>query len=149
MAGSTDRDGRPRVQGARVDMGAYEYQGPGTGEFIGWLQSFTLPTDGSADFLDSDGDGFTNWQEYRCGTAPTNALSALRLLPPARVGRDLVLTWPSASNRVYDLYRLGALAESPLYVRVATNLVGQLGTTTFTLTNGAAAPLRFFRVGVE
>ena len=128
-------------------MGAYEYQGPGTGEFIGWLQSFTLLTDGSADALDSDGDGFTNWQEYRCGTAPTNAHSALRLLASA-AGTNLTLSWPSAAGRSYFLDYSPDLSVTPRFLPLATNLPGLPGTTTFTLTNAAAAPLRFYRVGV-
>ncbi len=36
----TDLDGRSRIVGAAVDMGAYECQGPGMGEFIGWLQRY-------------------------------------------------------------------------------------------------------------
>ena len=128
-------------------MGAYEYQGPGTGEFIGWLQSFTLLTDGSADDLDSDGDGFTNWQEYRCGTDPTNALSALRLLASA-AGTNLTLSWPSATGRSYFLDYSPDLSATPRFLPLATNLPGQSSTTSFTLTNAAAAPLRFYRVGV-
>ena len=142
---STDLDGRPRIVGASVDMGAYEFQG----EFTNWLAQFAFPTDGSADFTDPDGDGFNNYQEYRCGTDPTNALSALRLLPPAPAGTNLTLTWPSATGRSYCLDYSPDLSATPRFLPLATNLPGGTGTTTFTLTNPAAAPLRFYRVGVE
>ena len=42
---TTDLDGRPRIVGGVVDMGAYEYQGPGMGEFIGWLQQSSPTAD--------------------------------------------------------------------------------------------------------
>ena len=145
---STDLDGRPRYLEAGVDLGAYEYQGSDEGElFIGWLQHYALPPGGSADYIDSDGDGFNNWQEWRCGTDPTNALSALRLLASA-AGTNLTLSWPSAAGRSYFLDYSPDLSVTPRFLPLATNLPGLPGTTTFTLTNAAAAPLRFYRVGV-
>ena len=46
-----------------------------SGESYAWLQQFGLPTDGSLDMVDTDGDGLNNWQEWRCGADPTNASS--------------------------------------------------------------------------
>ena len=144
VSGSTGLDGRPRIVGAGVDMGAYEYQG----EFTNWLAQFSLPTDGTADFTDLDGDGFNNYQEYRCGTDPTNALSALRLLPPAPAGTNLTLAWPSATGRSYVLECSTNLGATPPFFPLATNLPGQPGATRFTVTNPAAWGPNFYRVFV-
>src|SRR5947208_8478366 len=37
-------------------IGAFEFAGQATGLFTAWLQQYLLSTNGSADFLDSDGD---------------------------------------------------------------------------------------------
>ena len=149
VTNSTDLDGRPRIVGGTVDMGAYEYQGSGMSEFIGWLAQFALPTDGTADFTDADHDGFNNYQEYRCGSNPTNALSFLRLLPPAPAGADVTLSWPSGTGRSYVLECSTNLGATPPFLPLATHLPGQPGTTSFTITNGAGLGPCFYRVGAE
>ena len=148
VATSTDLDGRPRIAEGVVDMGAYEYQGPGTGEFIGWLQQSSLPSGGSADYVDTDHDGHNNWQEWMAGTNPTNALSALRLLPLARAGADVTLTWLSVTNRTYVLERSTNLAAIPPFTTLATNLLGQPGTTSWTDTNVTVLSPRFYQLRV-
>lgn len=147
--GSTDLDGRPRTVGGTVDIGAYEFQGPGMSEFIAWLQQYGLRTDGSADFADTDIEGMNNWQEWRAGTDPTNALSALRLLSPSSGSSGVILRWQSVTNRNYFLERSADLGTSPVFSLLSSNIVGQPGTTTYVDTNTVGSARFFYRVGVQ
>jgi hypothetical protein len=79
-----------------------------------WLQRFGLPTDGSADNVDSDGDGAVNREEYVADTNPTNAASVLKAggeagtTPPP----GFVVRWTSASNRFYSVSRSSNLLDT-------------------------------------
>lgn len=148
VSSSTDLDGRPRIAGVIVDLGAYEFQPGVSSVFIGWLQGYGLPTDGSADYADPDGDGMNNWQEWRAGTDPTNSASALRLLSPARSGTKVVLTWQSVSGINYFLQRSTNLGSVGSFSSLATNVLGAWDTTSFIDTNAANSSPLFYRVGV-
>jgi len=148
VTNSTDLDGRSRIVGGTVDIGAYEFQGAGMGEFIAWLKQYGLPADGSADSLDSDADGMDNWKEWRCLTDPTNALSVLKLLGPTGNSSALTVSWQSVTNRSYWLERTANLAP-PSFSSIASNLPGQLGTTKYTDTNAVGPGPFFYRVGVQ
>jgi hypothetical protein len=147
--GPTDLDGLPRIVSGTVDIGAYEFQGPGSVISYAWLQQYGLPTDGSADAKDADGDGHNLWQEWRTGTCPTNALSVLRLLSASPAGTNITVTWQSVEGVSYFLERSTNLATPTAFVPVATTIVGKPGTTSFTDTNAAALAPRFYRVGVS
>jgi hypothetical protein len=145
-----DLDGRPRLVGGRIDIGAYEFQGPGIGEFTAWLQQHGLPTDGSADYKDSDGDGMNNWQEWIAGTDPTDPTSLLKLMTPTVTNNatDISLTWQSVTNRTYFIQRTTDLIGEPFSV-LASNVLGQAGTTSFTDTNAVGTGPLFYRIGVQ
>ncbi|MCX6923586.1 MAG: hypothetical protein NT154_10335 [Verrucomicrobia bacterium] len=145
--GPTDLDGLPRIVSGTVDIGAYEFQGPGSVISYAWLQHYGLPTDGSADYADTDADGHITWQEWRCGTNPTNALSALRLLSAAPTGTNVTVSWQSVAGVNYFLERSTNLSAAPPFTPLAPNVPGQAGTTSYTDTNAAALG-RFYRVGV-
>jgi hypothetical protein len=143
-----DLDGNPRISGGTVDMGAYEFQNPGSSLSYAWLQQYSLPTDGSADTLDSDSDGLNNFQEWRVGTDPTNAASVLQVLSPTPSGTNLVVTWQSVTNLNYYLQRTLGLTPAN-FQTIATNLPGFTGTTSYTDTNAPAPGPWFYRVGVQ
>jgi hypothetical protein len=147
-SGPTDLDGLPRIVCGAVDLGAYEFQGPGSVISYAWLQHYGLPTDGSADFSDPDADGHTTWEEWRCLTDPTNTLSVLRLLTATPSGTNVTVSWQSVAGVNYFLERSTNLWASPPFTLLAPNLPGQPGTTTYTDTNAATAPSFFYRVGV-
>ena len=146
-SGANDLDGRPRIVGGTVDMGAYEFQPGVSGAFLGWLQQYGLPTDGSADYTDPDHDGLNNWQEWVCGTNPTNALSVLRMVAALPTGTNVIVTWQSVAGMNYFLERSGNLA-SP-FTLLATNILGQAGGTSYADTSAKGAGPVFYRVGVR
>ena len=143
-----DLDGHSRIVGGTGDMGAYEFQSPQSVISYRWLQQNGLTTDGSADLADGDGDGMNALQEWRAGTNPFDAQSALRLLQPAGSSGALTVSWQSVSNRTYFLERSTHLTERP-FGMVASNIVGQAGATVYTETNAPGAGPFFYRVRVE
>jgi len=145
---STDLDGRPRIVGGTVDIGAYEFQPNVPGLFIAWLQRYSVSTDASADTTDPDAEGLNNWQEWRCATDPTDALSVLRLLAPLPGGANVTVRWQSVAGVSYFLERSTDLSATPAFTPLATNLTGEPGTTSFTDTNAAGLAPLFYRVGV-
>ena len=145
----TDLDGRPRIVNGTVDVGAYEFQGTGIGEFTAWLQTSALPTDGSADFTDADGDGMNNYGEWRSDTIPTNALSVLIMVNATNSPTGAQVTWQSVSTRNYWLERATNLGVASPFQTVATNIAGVTGTKTFTDTSATNGGPYFYRVGVQ
>ena len=56
-----------------------------------------IPTDGSGDHADPDGDGMDNWQEFIARTNPTNALSVLKISTASACSERLLTLTPSRS----------------------------------------------------
>jgi PKD repeat protein len=144
-----DLDGNPRIRGGTVDMGAYEFQFPTSGISYAWLQQFGLPTDGSADFADTDSDGMNNWQEWVAGTSPTDPLSRLRMLSPVPSPTNAIVRWESVSGRKYFVQRGANLNAQPTFATVATNLTGVTNVTTYTDKQVAGPGPFFYRVGIQ
>ncbi|MBE0543930.1 MAG: hypothetical protein IH623_21515 [Verrucomicrobia bacterium] len=144
-----DLDGKPRIVGGTVDVGAYEFQTPASVISYAWLQQYGLPMDGSADFADSDGEGMNNWQEWRADTVPTNALSALKMSSPAASTSGVELSWASVNTRSYWLERATDLGAQPVFSIIASNLPGQPSTTSYLDATAISSGPFFYRVGVQ
>jgi hypothetical protein len=118
--------------------------------FHTWLGSYGLPTDGSADFTDADGDGLNNWQEYLAGTNPTNAASVFKVTSAQMIpGGKFVVRWASVSNRLYDISRgtnLAAGIGAFVPLANATNLVATPPVNAWTDSVSTATSRAFYRV---
>jgi hypothetical protein len=129
----------------------FTYQAP-LDPFHAWLASYGLPSNGSADYADSDGDGMNNWQEYLAGTNPTNASSVFRITSGQVIsGPHFVLQWSSVSNRLYDVMSATSLGTgSGMFVPLpgATNLVGTPPVNTWTDSVSRPTPA-FYRLNVH
>ena len=146
--GSTDLAGLPRITGGTVDIGAYEFQTPASVISYAWLQHYGLPTDGSADYADPDGDGMNNWQEWIAGTNPTNAASVLRMTSAAPAASGITVSWTSVSGRSYTLERSSNLGVAPAFSAVQSGLADPGGILTYTDTNAVGPGPFFYRVRV-
>jgi len=120
--------------------------------FHTWLASYGLPSNGSADYLDSDTDGRNNWQEYLAGTNPTNTGSVFKIISGRMISStQFVLRWSSVSNRLYDVGRATNLATGSAFVPRpgGTNLAGTPPENTWTDSVSRASPPGFYRVSVH
>ena len=121
--------------------------------FHTWLASYGLPSNGSADYLDSDNDGMNNWQEYLAGTNPTNASSVFKITSYQMLSAtQFVVRWSSVSNRLYDVMRatnLSAGTGTFLPRPNATNLSGTAPQNAWTDAVTRAAAPSFYRINVH
>ena len=144
---STDLDGNPRIVADLVDMGAYEYQSPGSVLPYSWLWQYGLTNNGSADYADTDGDGMSNYAEWRAGTNPTNAASVLALQSPVVTTTNVTITWQSVFGHYYYVQRTADLAAP--FSTIQTDIFGWGGPTSYMDTTAVGDGPFFYRVGVQ
>jgi hypothetical protein len=139
-----DRDGNPRIAGGTVDLGAYEIQLPASRLSYAWLLHYGFALDGSADFGDSDGDGYTNFQEWQRETNPIDQRSFPFRLTPSVHGPWL--TWESVAGRLYTVERSTNTIGAPVFRPVAEDIIGQPGMTGWGWDSIITPPHALYRV---
>jgi hypothetical protein len=144
-----DLDLSPRIGGGIVDIGAFEFAGQATGLFTSWLQQYHLPTNGSADLADSDGDGLNNVQEWLAGTVPTNAISLLKLSTVTNAPSGAMITWQSVLGRTYLVQRSDSIRLQPAFVTIRSNIESAGISTSFIDTNANNSASAFYRIGIQ
>ena len=119
-----------------ADVEVVDTDSDSDGMLDSWEMTYFESTDaenGGAD-EDWDDDGSSNYDEYIAGTDPTDN-SSVFAFQTVEVGEDCILTWSSATGKVYSLW-------------VCTNLVsGEFARTNSALY--ATPPLNIFTSGVS
>ena len=138
-----DLDGNPRISGATVDIGAYEFQSPASMISYAWLQQFNLPINPATDTADPDGDGVNNYHEWLAGTNPTNRFSSPAQLTIAPSGPNVVFTW--STNAIgFTLQSTTNLVSPAVWSTNSPAPVVIAGQNT--VTNPITGPQQFFRL---
>jgi alpha-D-xyloside xylohydrolase len=122
----------------------------GDGISDSWRQfyfgSATTTNASSCAACDADGDGLTNAQEYRTGTAPMDPANVLRIASVQTSGNDYVISFPSVSGMTYRVQRTDELSPSPVWETVMDNIAGTGGSISITDPGAVSLPRRFYRV---
>ncbi len=102
-AGPVDLDGRSRINGGTVDIGAYEMQTAVSLQYLAWLESYGLPRDGSADLADPDGDSVSNRDEYMADTCPLVPNTPFQI-EGITIHSPGTISFTGSTNRTYTLF---------------------------------------------
>lgn len=96
---------------------------------------------------DADGDGVSNWDEFRAGTHPNRRDSMLKLLTASEGGATpggVILRWPTVDGKRYVVECSNALFDGE-WNEVSATIDGDGDVETFTDAGGGVQP-RFYRV---
>lgn len=96
---------------------------------------------------DTDGDGFSLWEEYVAGTQPTNSASFFRM-PVLTNGASLITIWaPTITGRVYRMEAAASPTGDWAGVGGQTNVPGTGGMHPFT--DAPTDTTRVYRIGIR
>ena len=112
-----------------------------------WEQQYFGGITNAVADVDSDGDGFSNLQEYISGFNPTSSASFfnLNLIDPPAPGDGFVVGWSAVTGRIYSVYHATNLLSG--FQSLATNIVWPQAAYTDTV--HSAESDGFYKVDVE
>ncbi len=117
-----------------------------------YFGSLTDPASAAA--LDADGDGVSNWAEYKAGTNPKDANSVLRLqsrMDKSELGADgkpaVILYWSSVEGTRYIIEAAASLSN-PQWTPVANDLAGTGEEMECKDISGSDTSYKYYRVRV-
>ena len=111
-----------------------------------WWSQYFGTTSGVSASADSDGDGFTNVQEYALGTDPKSAASTFKVGEMTRSGGSLTITWPSVAGKRYQVQTAPQLSAGAWQNAGDVVAPSVSGTSSVTVSVSADAPACFVRV---
>jgi hypothetical protein len=110
-------------------------------QYVGYIG-----VDPNADF---DGDGRTNWEEYKAGTDPLDPNSVFQFLTIQKLDAARTqVQWQSADGRHYSLYQFGSLTSTNFSV-VQSNILATTSTASWVVTNTGPERVYFYRLQLE
>ena len=111
--------------------------------FHGELQYGLTPNSNTDRNLDKDGDGVSNYQEYRAGTNPTNNTQMLRVNPQVE-SNGITLQFNALTNRTYSIQMQDGLSAGTWLTM--TNFVATPTNRTQLLFAAPQGSNRFYRI---
>ncbi|MBI4327827.1 MAG: immunoglobulin domain-containing protein, partial [Chloroflexi bacterium] len=99
-------------------------------------------TDGA---LDSDGDGYSDLQEFIAGTDPLNPASALRITAIQESGADVQLDFDAVSGKKYRVESKDSLSDLT-WTEIDEFTSNITGTQTFEELGAVTGPTKFYRI---
>lgn len=132
------------VTGGRLDLARMlDTDTDGIGDW--WEQLYASNLIAMTSTTDTDGDGASDAQEFFAGTEPLDSDSQLRITAIETAGTNLVLHWPGAPARLYNLQTASSLTNS------FTNILYSIPATLphVILTNVPNLPAAFHRIELD
>lgn len=109
----------------------------------GWTNSFE-----EAALADQDQDGMPTAQEWICLTSPTDPQDLLEAdFGDLSAAGQIVLQWPSSSNRTYSVLESTNLVEG--FSELAAGIAGTPPMNVYTVTTDGVCGPRFYEIGVR
>lgn len=105
------------VGGNMIFPGVYTKQIGGAGDQDGdgipdsWESQYFTGATGADPYVDSDGDGYDNLNEYIAGTNPTNRQSCFKVQLTDQTEQGFTVSWTAVEGRVYDVLWTPSLGQ--------------------------------------